>query len=77
MTITLTRPTKPVIAKKIRHIVNVRFDEVVALCPKCKTLETLWFTEDGLMETRKFIQEGTKIYHDCGSDEPCRLFRAF
>ena len=48
-------------------------DERVAFCPNCKTYETLWFQGDRLMQTRKFSQSDTKIYHDCGSNEPCRL----
>jgi len=49
-------------------------DEVVAFCPKCKTLETLWFTGDVLVRTQKFSQKDARVYHDCGSNEPCRLF---
>ncbi len=50
--------------------------EMVAFCPKCKTLETLWFSRDRLMPTVKFYQQDNRIYHDCGSSEPCRLYRA-
>jgi hypothetical protein len=55
----------------------VRADEVIAFCPKCKTFETLWFTSGVLEQTRKFSQEGARLYHDCGSNEPCRLFARF
>ena len=48
--------------------------EFLAFCPKCKTLETLWFSGEVLVQTRKFRQESGQIYHDCGSDEPCRLY---
>ena len=50
-------------------------DEIVAFCPGCKTLETLWFNNGWLMTTRKFNQRGKQIFHDCGTPEPCRLFR--
>ncbi len=51
--------------------------EVVAYCPSCKALQTVWFNEDKLMLTRKFTQEGKDVYHDCGSHEPCRLYRSW
>jgi hypothetical protein len=77
MTIAVAPQPKLNSNRVIRRIMSTRLNEVVAMCPKCKTLETLWLTEDGLLKTRKFSQEDSKIYHDCGSSEPCRLFRAF
>ena len=56
---------------------NALSDEVMALCPLCKTFETLWFTGSRLVQTRKFIQYGNKVYHDCGSDAPCSLYRIY
>jgi len=58
---------------KRKNVVNT--SELIAFCPKCKAFETLWFTGDGLIQTRKFSQEDVRIYHDCGSNEPCRLYR--
>ncbi len=52
-------------------------EEIVVFCPKCKTMETLWFAVDKLVQTRKFSQEDTLVYHDCGSSEPCRLLPHF
>lgn len=52
-------------------------DEMIAICPKCKTLETLFFIADRLVQTRKFSQEDALVYHDCGSSEPCRLLPRF
>lgn len=49
--------------------------EVVAFCPGCKVVQTLWFTRSGLMQTRKYTQEGSCVFHDCNSKEPCRLYR--
>ncbi|MDO8567292.1 MAG: hypothetical protein Q7R57_01095 [Dehalococcoidales bacterium] len=50
-------------------------DEVTAFCPKCMTMETLYFSEDGLMPSRRFHQEGKKGNYDCGAQVSCRLFR--
>jgi hypothetical protein len=49
--------------------------EVMALCPVCKAFQTLWFTGSRLTQTRKFSQFGERVYHDCGSNKPCRLYR--
>ncbi len=48
--------------------------EAVAFCPRCKAFQTVWFSGDKLLPTRKFVQEGNLIYHDCGSSQPCRLY---
>ncbi len=48
-------------------------NELVAFCPGCKAFETLYFAGDILVQTRKFNQEDGRVYHDCGSDEPCHL----
>ena len=47
--------------------------EVVVFCPSCKAFQTIWLDGETLMPTRKFTQESGRIYHDCGSSEPCRL----
>jgi hypothetical protein len=49
--------------------------EAVAFCPRCRALQTVWIDGNKLMTTRKFHQVGSKIYHDCGSSQPCRLYR--
>jgi hypothetical protein len=48
--------------------------EVMVLCPACKTFETVWLNNGKLNQNRKFTQYGSHIYHDCGSNAPCRLF---
>ncbi len=48
--------------------------EAMAVCPLCKALQTVWISDNTLMPTRKFIQAGNQIYHDCGSSQPCRLY---
>ncbi len=50
-------------------------DEVVVFCPHCKTLETLTLSRDRLTTNRKFSQTNGRVYHSCGSAEPCRLYR--
>ncbi len=50
-------------------------EERVALCPKCKAFQTVFFSGTELMETRKFYQKNGLVYHDCGAEEPCRLYR--
>ena len=51
---------------------NVR--QLIVFCPQCKALETHWFIEDEITDTRKFSQNNNRVYHDCGSKEPCRLY---
>ena len=51
------------------------FHELVVYCPGCKTLETLCFSNGWLMQTRKFNQQDKQLSHDCGTPEPCRLYR--
>ncbi len=48
--------------------------ELMALCPACKTFETVCLKDGILIQTRKFTQYGNHIYHDCGSNSPCRLY---
>jgi len=50
--------------------------ESIVSCPGCFTIETLWFRGDRLEPTKRFTQKSNgKVYHDCGSQLPCRLFR--
>jgi hypothetical protein len=56
------------------HDICSALDEVIVVCPKCKTLETLWLSAGLLVPTRKFRQSGNQVYHDCGSDEPCCFY---
>ncbi len=51
--------------------------EVMAFCPTCKAFQTLWFTDGKLTPTRKFHQYDGVVVHECGSKEPCRLYRIF
>jgi hypothetical protein len=49
--------------------------DVLAQCPKCKTVETLQFLNGKLMRSRKFFETDGKVFHDCGSSLPCRLHK--
>jgi transcription elongation factor Elf1 len=52
-------------------------NEFIIFCPKCNAFETVCLVEDMLVPTKKYIQVGTRIYHDCGSDKPCYLYHTF
>ncbi len=51
------------------------FGEVVVFCPGCKALQTVQISSNKLVPTRKFTQVGPYIFHDCGSNKPCRLYQ--
>jgi hypothetical protein len=59
-----------VLAKEKDNLIVVRekpaskTEEVMAFCPKCKALQTVWLNGDALLPTRKYIQEGKNIYHN-------------
>ena len=63
--------------KEVKPRISTNIDELLAFCPKCTALETLYFSEEGLTPTRKFTQTDGHIYHDCGSSKPCHLYRIF
>lgn len=70
----LTRVGKP----KGFSVCGGEESELLASCPRCKTFETLWFKGDVLTPTRRFTQgHNQRVYHGCGSHEPCRLFPKF
>ena len=47
--------------------------KVMAFCPECGDFASLSFTRQGLVATPEYIQAHSQIYHQCGSEEPCRL----
>lgn len=73
MTLVLVKERQPSVIREARS--GLSSDEVMAFCPVCKAFQTLWFTKGRLTPTRKFSQYGDQVYHDCGSKEPCRLYR--
>ena len=77
MAVALMKRENPTIANNAKAIMPSKSDEAVAFCPRCKTLETLYFLRGHLIPTRKFSQNDGHIYHDCGSYTPCRLYRTF
>jgi hypothetical protein len=66
---------RPVISEKVN--LNITPEEVMAYCPECKAYQTLWFSKGRLTPTRKFSQRNDEVFHDCGSNTPCRLYRTF
>jgi hypothetical protein len=75
MTLVATREKKS--PKTYRKTRRGWSGEVVALCPRCKVIQTLLFEKDNLVPNRKFTQERDGVYHDCGSHQPCRLYRFY
>jgi len=53
---------------------NSEPEEVMAYCPGCKALQTIWLTGETLMTTSRFTQQGNLVFHNCGSRVPCRLY---
>ena len=54
---------------------NIQSGEAMVFCPKCKATQSVFIQDRRLMPTRKFSQVGRNIYHDCGSTQPCRIYR--
>lgn len=54
---------------------DVLSGEAMVVCPKCKAIQSVFINDGMLMPTRKFQQRGNAIYHDCGSNLPCRIYR--
>jgi hypothetical protein len=75
MALTLVKQPESTISEPMAMDVSTGEHELVVFCPKCKTLETLWFTNGRLLPSIKFSQVNGELYHDCGSQEPCRLYR--
>ena len=70
----LSKVEKQSFPQSVQTELDIPSNEVMALCPTCKAFQTIWFTNGVLNQTRKFIQNGNHIYHDCGSSEPCSLY---
>jgi len=77
MSIAIAQQPKSGATKEVQQSAAATTDEIIAFCPKCKTMETLRFAVGRLVQTRKFSQEDALGYHDCGSSEPCRLLPRF
>ncbi len=50
--------------------------EVLVVCPNCKTMETLLWSEGHFFLNRKFSETEDGLYHNCGSKHPCRVYRS-
>jgi phage FluMu protein Com len=77
MLFTVTKKQNKPDAREVKAIISVTADELVAQCPACKTIETIYFSAGQLISTRKFFNDDGHIFHRCGSNEPCRLYRTF
>lgn len=77
MSIVIAQQQKSGATKEVRQSMAASTDELIAFCPKCKTFETLWFRRNVLIQTQKFNQRDARVYHDCGSNEPCHLLPRF
>jgi hypothetical protein len=49
--------------------------EFAAFCPGCKAFETLWLNNGVMTPTPKFHQDGERVFHNCGSAEPVKMYR--
>jgi phage FluMu protein Com len=74
-TVGLERKSRYSSRTRTKKLSPLEIRELAVFCPKCKDLEVLWFVNGQLVQTRKFTQYGEKVYHDCGSETPCRLYR--
>jgi len=78
MSVVLTRPRVSNTGRETRPIIAAEANEFMVFCPGCGTFETVWLGEDGLIvPTRKFFQEGSRVYHNCGSGQPCRFYHGW
>ena len=50
------------------------YSDVIAFCPTCKAVQSITISRGHLSQTRKFVQRGNTIFHDCGTNTPCRLY---
>jgi hypothetical protein len=71
---TLTQVNEKRILKTRAGDNSLQTEEVIAFCPRCKALQTVWLQGNIMMPTRKFSQIGSRIYHNCGSSQPCILY---
>ncbi|MBI2849898.1 MAG: hypothetical protein HYX80_02505 [Chloroflexi bacterium] len=75
MTLVLDKEKAVISRRRMKEMPVLQMEEAVALCPKCKAFQTIFLVGDRLVETRKFSQRDGQVYHDCGAEEPCRLYR--
>jgi hypothetical protein len=74
MTVRAT-PSRKKLRVKLWHPEIPDCEELLAYCPRCKALEVLRFTPEGLVPTSKFIQRENQVYHNCNAAIPCRLHK--
>jgi hypothetical protein len=77
MSITIIAKSKSALQIQLRTIEaesEKESDEIMTLCPACKTFEAVWFNKGQLIQNRKLTRFGSHIYHDCDANMPCRLY---
>jgi len=59
------------------QVLTVTVYELWVFCPGCKAWETLLFSRRGrLLPTLRFNQDKEgRVRHDCGTGQPCRLYK--
>ena len=72
MTMTMVKEERGTGARDRKYVADPV--EVMAFCPVCKAFQTVWLENNRLMSTRRFTQEGSQVYHNCGADQPCHLY---
>lgn len=72
MTMIAVKEERPAGVRDKRYVAEPT--EVMAFCPGCKAFQTVWLDGDRLMSTRRFTQEGSQVYHNCGAEQPCHLY---
>jgi hypothetical protein len=48
--------------------------EFIGQCPKCKDFRTIFVIHGEIECDRAYATKNGKIYHNCGTSLPCRLF---
>lgn len=76
MVVMIVERPKPVPVAGVQRMRADEEVELVAFCPNCKTMETVWFAGGHLAKTRRFTEVNGQVYHDCGSTKPCNLHRS-
>jgi hypothetical protein len=71
----MTLPRRsPVLARYSSEVRLANQKELLSVCPCCKNSQPLLFLKDKMVPTRKYVQVNGRVYHDCGSIYPCRLY---
>ena len=70
MTLLVARERETVVLPVSRPVLS---EDAMVICPKCKAMQSVQISEGRMTPTRKFAQIGMRVFHDCGSEKPCRI----